>query len=89
MPDFTLEIEFGGGQGRVAGIDEVGRGPWAGPVVAAAAVLDIGKLPRYLLDRIDDSKALTAKKRETIAAELVARADWRWRRRCARLSQRQ
>jgi len=74
MPDFALEIEFGGSQGRVAGIDEVGRGPWAGPVVAAAAVLDIGKLPRALLDRIDDSKALTAKKREAVAAELVARA---------------
>ena len=74
MPDFTLEIEFGGGQGRVAGIDEVGRGPWAGPVVAAAAVLDIGKLPRDLLDRIDDSKALTAKKRDAVASELVARA---------------
>ena len=74
MPDFTLEIEFGGSNGRIAGIDEVGRGPWAGPVVAAAAVLDITKLPRDLLDRIDDSKALTAKKRDAIASELVARA---------------
>lgn len=62
-----------GKSGRVAGVDEVGRGPWAGPVVTAAAILDIAKLPKTLRDCIDDSKALTAKKREVIAAELVAR----------------
>lgn len=73
MPHFRLEIDVGGKDGRVAGVDEVGRGPWAGPVVACAAVLD-RKLPRSLLCRIDDSKALTAKRRETVAAELVARA---------------
>jgi ribonuclease HII len=73
MPHFRLEIDVGGKDGRVAGVDEVGRGPWAGPVVACAAVLD-KKLPRSLRSRIDDSKALTAKKREEVAAELVARA---------------
>ena len=41
MPDFALEISVAGKDGRVAGVDEVGRGPWAGPVVAAAAILDI------------------------------------------------
>lgn len=74
MPDFVLEISVAGKKGRVAGVDEVGRGPWAGPVVAAAAVLEIRKLPKDLRDRIDDSKALTAKKREAVAAELIARA---------------
>jgi ribonuclease HII len=73
MPDFRLEIAVAGKNGRVAGIDEVGRGPWAGPVVAAAAILEIRKLPKSLRDCIDDSKALTARKRETVAAELVAR----------------
>jgi ribonuclease HII len=74
MPTFRLEIEVAGKEGRVAGIDEVGRGPWAGPVVACACVLERRKLPKDLRDRIDDSKALTAKKREAVAAELIARA---------------
>lgn len=46
----------------IAGVDEVGRGPMAGPVVAAAVVLP----PRPLIDGIDDSKKLTAKKREKL-----------------------
>jgi ribonuclease HII len=74
MPSFRLEIDVGGKDGRVAGIDEVGRGPWAGPVVAAACVLERRKLPKDLRDRIDDSKALTPKRREAVAAELIARA---------------
>lgn len=74
MPSFRLEIDVGGQDGRVAGIDEVGRGPWAGPVVAAACVLERRKLPKDLRDRIDDSKALTPKRREAVAAELIARA---------------
>ncbi|MEP6945822.1 MAG: ribonuclease HII [Acidobacteriota bacterium] len=51
----------------VAGLDEVGRGCLAGPVVAAACILDHDK---RLPDGLDDSKKLTAKKREEIAAEL-------------------
>jgi ribonuclease HII len=74
MPSFRLEIDVGGKDGRVAGIDEVGRGPWAGPVVAAACVLEHRRLPKDLRDRIDDSKALTPKRREAVAAELIARA---------------
>jgi ribonuclease HII len=74
MPSFRLEIDVGGKDGRVAGIDEVGRGPWAGPVVAAACVLERRRLPKDLRDRIDDSKALTPKRREAVAAELIARA---------------
>ncbi len=60
MPDFSLEKVAGG---VVAGIDEAGRGPWAGPVVAAAVVLDSGSLPLELCQRIDDSKKLSAARR--------------------------
>ncbi len=69
MPDFTLEQEAGG---IVAGIDEAGRGPWAGPVVAAAVVLDASSLPETLAARIDDSKKLSGAARRAIAAELGA-----------------
>lgn len=52
----------------VAGLDEVGRGPLAGPVVSAAVVLDLDRVPEGLAD----SKALTAAKRETLFAEILA-----------------
>ncbi len=57
----------------VAGVDEVGRGALAGPVVAAAVILppDAGALGS-LLGRCDDSKALTAKQRETLYGEILA-----------------
>lgn len=67
MPDLALESEIGG---MVCGIDEVGRGPLAGPVVAAAVILDPARLPRTLLDRLDDSKKLSKRLREELA-ELV------------------
>lgn len=54
----------------VCGIDEVGRGPWAGPVVAAAVILDPERVPPGL----DDSKRLTARRREELAAELAVAA---------------
>ena len=60
MPDFAIEKSAGG---LVAGIDEAGRGPWAGPVIAAAVVLDPTTLPRSIQDRLDDSKKLSAKVR--------------------------
>jgi ribonuclease HII len=69
MPDLHLETEAGG---IVAGVDEVGRGPWAGPVLAAAVILDKTTLPHELLEIIDDSKRLSAKRREDIAARLPA-----------------
>lgn len=59
MPNFRLEKQAGG---RVAGVDEVGRGPLAGPVVAAAVVFPTG-VPRKLAALIDDSKKLTAEER--------------------------
>ena len=64
------------GHRRIAGVDEVGRGCWAGPVVAAAVVLPAAVLadPR-LLDGVDDSKALTARQREQLFDQIVAVAD--------------
>jgi len=67
MPDLRLEREAGG---VVAGVDEVGRGPWAGPVVAAAVILDVATLPLSLAEVIDDSKMLNARRREDIAQQL-------------------
>jgi ribonuclease HII len=67
MPDFALEKECGG---LVCGIDEAGRGPLAGPVVAAAVVLDRARLPRALRRSIDDSKKLQPDKREEYAIGL-------------------
>jgi ribonuclease HII len=64
MPDLALEIALGG---IVCGIDEVGRGPLAGPVVAAAVILPAA-VPARLSAELDDSKKLTAKKREVLAA---------------------
>ena len=69
MPDLSLEREAGG---VVAGIDEVGRGPWAGPVVAAAVVIDTACLTRKLRRTIDDSKKLAPATREEIAQALRA-----------------
>ena len=68
MPDFEFETRIGG---RVAGVDEVGRGPLAGPVTAAAVVLDVDRIPEGL----DDSKKLSMKKREALWAEIIAAAD--------------
>jgi len=63
MPDLSLECAK---TGVVAGIDEAGRGPWAGPVVAAAVVLDAGRLPDRLRDGLDDSKKLRPARREEL-----------------------
>ncbi len=66
MPDFWWERRLGG---LVAGIDEVGRGPLAGPVVAAAVILNPDALPAELA-ALDDSKRLTAAARVHQAAIL-------------------
>lgn len=67
MPDLAIEQSLAG---RIAGIDEVGRGPLAGPVVAAAVVLDRQRLPERLAGRINDSKRLTQAQRTAIANEI-------------------
>lgn len=69
MPDFKFENLY---RGNVAGIDEAGRGPWAGPVVAGAVVILDRNLSKILLDGLDDSKKLSAKKREMLYQELFA-----------------
>ena len=66
----TLEMERAAG-GRVAGVDEVGRGPLAGPVVAAAVVLPL-HAPASLLVLLDDSKKLTEPRRAAAYAALLA-----------------
>jgi ribonuclease HII len=55
----------------VAGVDEVGRGPLAGPVTAAAVILNLGRVP----EGIDDSKVLTAARRRALSAEIHACAE--------------
>jgi ribonuclease HII len=57
-------------EGRICGVDEAGRGPLAGPVVAAAVILDPGKPIKGL----NDSKKLSAKRRMVLAAEIRAKA---------------
>src|SRR4249920_321100 len=56
----------------VAGCDEAGRGPLAGPVVAAAVILDPARVPRGL----NDSKKLTLEERETLYAKITATAEF-------------
>lgn len=69
MPDFHFEDRLRA-SGPVAGMDEVGRGPLAGPVCAAIVVLDRARAPTGL----DDSKALSARAREKLFAEICAGA---------------
>ena len=59
-----------GGQSPVCGVDEAGRGPWAGPVCAAAVVL----APRRVPSGLNDSKKLSAKQREALEPQIKARA---------------
>ena len=63
MPNFEIEEKC---QGIVAGIDEAGRGPWVGPVVAGAVMFHKKPIHPYLATHLDDSKKLTAKKREEL-----------------------
>ena len=58
--------------GLIAGVDEAGRGPLAGPVVAAAVVLDPRRIPKGM----DDSKRLTAERREELFEEICATASF-------------
>ena len=73
FPDDSFEAPHWEKGTRVAGVDEVGRGPLAGPVVAAAVVLD----PRWVPPGLNDSKKLTAKRRARLSA-------WLWE--CAEVS---
>ncbi len=71
-PDFTLETAaLARGFTVVAGVDEVGRGPLAGPVTAAAVRLDPARIP----DGLNDSKALTPTRREALFTVIMDSAD--------------
>jgi ribonuclease HII len=71
-PDFSFEnAALTSGASYIAGVDEVGRGPLAGPVIAAAVRLDPDAIP----DGLNDSKALTAAKRNSLAVLLHQTAD--------------
>ena len=75
LPKFTADYSFetaafGRGARQVAGVDEVGRGPLAGPVIAAAVILDPGNIPAGLAD----SKALSVAKRERLFTLISASA---------------
>ncbi len=77
-------FEFSSETVLIAGVDEVGRGPLAGPVVTAAVILD----PARPIHGLADSKAMTEKKRERLFAEIqekalswaIGRCEWRNRR---------
>lgn len=71
-PDFEFE-RAAAAQGftRIAGVDEVGRGPLAGPVTAAAVILDPARIPEGL----NDSKKLSKKARERLYAEIMEVAE--------------
>ncbi|MBK1870405.1 ribonuclease HII [Taklimakanibacter albus] len=72
LPNFDFEREaLTRGFARVAGIDEAGRGPWAGPVVAAAVILDPDDLP----DGLNDSKKLTHARRAELHDIILAKAE--------------
>jgi ribonuclease HII len=75
VPDFLMETAHGAGTGRiVVGIDEAGRGPWAGPVTAAAVWLAPQRLTAGFRSGLDDSKKLTRASREAILEEMLALA---------------
>lgn len=69
MPDFEWEDKF---NAVTAGVDEAGRGPWAGPVAAGAVVILDRNLDEFLLKGLNDSKKLSALKREQLYEHLFA-----------------
>jgi ribonuclease HII len=74
-PNYAIEAMLAGrGRRLIVGVDEAGRGPLAGPVVAAAVILDPGAIP----SGIDDSKAMTRKARERLFFDITASARTAW-----------
>jgi ribonuclease HII len=75
MPDLSYEAHWRAeGFLRIAGIDEAGRGPLAGPVTAAAVILP----PDFEHGVLNDSKQLSGKKRETVYADLISDSRVLW-----------
>lgn len=73
MPDFSFENQH---EGLVCGIDEAGRGPWAGPVTACAVIFNQETISPILSESLNDSKKLTAKKREFLFDLIKAESIW-------------
>lgn len=72
IPSFELEAQYAY---PVVGVDEVGMGPWAGPVVAAAVILS-PETPSTLLGQLNDSKKLSESKRELIFTQLQTHSEF-------------
>jgi len=71
MPDFSYEdAALASGFGLICGVDEAGRGPWAGPVVAGAVILDRAIMPPSLVGGLDDSKKLKPARRRALLKDL-------------------
>jgi len=70
-PDTCEAALYDMGLGPVAGVDEAGRGPLAGPVVACALILP----PNLVINGVNDSKKLSAARRGVLAAEIMAKAE--------------
>src|SRR5690606_39970985 len=68
---FSLDLAVARGAQRIAGVDEAGRGPLAGPVVVAAVVFGPGRTP---VNGLNDSKQLNARRREGLYERIVERA---------------
>ncbi len=76
MVDFSIEEEIQNqGFCRVAGVDEVGRGAWAGPVFASAVIFSNKKLSSKLYSEINDSKKLSSKKRDSLYEIILREAE--------------
>lgn len=71
MPDWSEENKY---QGLVAGVDEAGRGPWAGPVVAGAVIFFSHNIHPFLSQHLNDSKKISATKREALFEILQSEA---------------
>ena len=73
MPNFDIENHIIQTKGHtyIAGVDEVGRGPWAGPVVTCAVIIDQNTFPSALAEQLDDSKKLSDKKRAVLYPQLL------------------
>ena len=71
MPDFKIEENLHV-SGAVFGLDEAGRGPWCGPVVAACVYWPNFEIPEELVTQIDDSKKLTPLKRGRLYEQIIS-----------------
>ena len=69
MPSFEIEDEY---NGLIAGVDEAGRGPWVGPVVAGCVAFVNRFVDDFLLNNLNDSKKISKKKREQLYDALYA-----------------